>query len=139
MRRVLIADEDGSNVIALEGAEAPSPLPEPTGESKVELFFTRPSAGAPGRRLVSSLGYDPTSYEDIEFACRYVSAAKWTALKAKRDAWPPAPVRLTIEDGAADQTVCLAVFATQGLVPTRWTQNGDKLGVRFKFHKIEEV
>lgn len=138
MGRVIVADQNGANEVILEAGEAPSPMPEPNGESRIEVFQTRPGIGGPGRRLLSPFGYDE-SYEDVEFSCKYVAAAKWTALKLKRAAWPPVPVLLTLELSNGARRYFLALFAQQGMVPTRWTQNGDKLGVRFKFHILEEV
>lgn len=138
MLRVIVADEFGANPVELELAEAPSPMPEPNGESRIEVFQTRPSVARPGRRLLAPYGYDE-SYEDLAWTCKFVSAAKWALLRAKRAAWPPAPVKITVEAGNGSARYYLCLFASQGMVPERWTQNGDKLGVKFKFHVLEEV
>ena len=138
MRSVVIADWGGTNEVLLELGEAPSPHPEPTGESRVELFDTRAGEAGPGLRVIRNLGYH-ASYEDVEFECKFVSAAKWAALQAKRSVWPPKEVRIYIRYADSPERRFLAIFAKQGMVPKRWTQNGDKLGVKFKFHILQEV
>lgn len=135
--RVYIADANNSNQIELDRAEFPNPWPHANRERRVELHTTRPSATTPGRRVVSDMGTH-VSYTDLELVCRHIDADKFALLQAKFDAWPPAQVLVSLQDGQGEKKY-LCSWARDGLQAERTTFDGDRRRGRLRFHVHSEV
>lgn len=132
-----IADDDGGNIVYLRYAEGPYPYPAETRKRRVETHMMRPGASAPGRRVVSDLGA-AVSYADLEFECRYISAATLASLQTKFNVWPPESVRVGLTDDTGT-TVYLCAWAEDGMTVSRWTADGNRFSVQFKFHVLEVI
>lgn len=132
---IVIAEESGANEVSLYRTTAPYPIPRPQAEYGVEVEEMRRGTGGAGFRLAMLAGAS-LERADLEMVVAYVTSAQITSLEAKYFADPPAPVKVSLDDG---DTWYLAVWQKNGYVPGNWESDHNRQQVTLRFHFLKAL
>lgn len=126
---VYIADEDGSNAVALTGAHEPYPVPVIRRRPITRTSEMRPGVLEAGRLVARLAG---ARWDDVTMAVAYLTADMADDLAAKVAGYPAEPVEVSVDGGT---TKYLAAWADgDGLQLERWTSDPDRYRATIRLH-----